>query len=79
MNTYITAPELAPEDAWFKSSYSGGANNNCVEIANLTATRAQVGVRDSKNPSGPALLFAPAAWTSFIGLVQTGQIDFGSI
>jgi hypothetical protein len=27
-------------------------------------------VRDSKNPSGPALLFQPAAWTAFLATLR---------
>ncbi|MEV5839646.1 DUF397 domain-containing protein, partial [Nocardia sp. NPDC052112] len=42
---------------WFKSTRSG-ANGDCVEVAFLPNTL--VGVRDSKNPSGPALVFTPA-------------------
>ncbi|MFI0942806.1 DUF397 domain-containing protein [Streptomyces sp. NPDC021020] len=75
MDTHTPAPELAPEDAWYKSSYSGGTGNSCVEIADVVATRGVVGVRDSKNPHGPALKFSPAAWSAFVGLVRTGQID----
>ncbi|MCM6774810.1 DUF397 domain-containing protein [Nocardia sp. CDC159] len=47
---------------WFKSSYSGG-NTECVEIAWLEDS--QIGVRDSKHPSGPALIFTPAEWDAF--------------
>ncbi|MGI5218499.1 DUF397 domain-containing protein [Nocardia sp. CA-290969] len=48
---------------WFKSSHSGGGND-CVEVAHLGG--GMVGVRDSKNPSGPALVFAPAQWDAFL-------------
>ncbi|MEW1736994.1 DUF397 domain-containing protein [Nocardia beijingensis] len=47
---------------WFKSSYSGGGQE-CVEVAYLTD--GLVGVRDSKDPTGPALVFTPAAWDAF--------------
>jgi hypothetical protein len=52
---------------WRRSSRSTGANN-CVETAPLTSGPATglLGVRDSKNTAGPALLFAPPAWESFI-------------
>ncbi len=40
---------------WRKSSFSGGNDPNCVEIAHLAVGFA---VRDSKNPGGPALTFA---------------------
>ncbi|MFD0886035.1 DUF397 domain-containing protein [Streptosporangium algeriense] len=55
-----------------KSSLSGG-NNNCVEVA--TNLSGLVAVRDSKDPSGPALAFTPTQWRSFIGRVRTGAFD----
>ncbi|MFI1914017.1 DUF397 domain-containing protein [Nocardia sp. NPDC020380] len=48
---------------WFKSSYSGG-QTDCVEVAWLGEEA--VGVRDSKNPTGPALVFTPGQWDSFV-------------
>jgi hypothetical protein len=48
---------------WRKSSYSGSANTSCVEVA-LTAEA--VGVRDSKNTSGPQLAFPAPAWRAFL-------------
>ncbi|MET9964724.1 DUF397 domain-containing protein [Streptomyces sp. NPDC006356] len=62
------APELTDAGArWFKSSYSDGAGNNCVEVADLAGTTyAGVAVRDSKEPEGPALLFAPGSFSVFI-------------
>lgn len=63
---------VEPFDArWFKSAYSTGAKE-CVEIAFLDSG---VGVRDSKNPSGPALIFAPADWERFTAAVAAGQFD----
>ncbi|WP_280266383.1 DUF397 domain-containing protein [Nocardia wallacei] len=47
---------------WFKSTYSGG-KTDCVEVAWLA--EGMVGVRDSKNPTGPALVFTPAEWDAF--------------
>ncbi|MCX4387520.1 DUF397 domain-containing protein [Micromonospora peucetia] len=52
---------------WRKSTKSGNNGGACVEVAdNLSGV---VGVRDSKDPSGPALVFAPAAWRSFVAQV----------
>jgi hypothetical protein len=38
---------------WRKSSRSGEAGDNCVEVAGLPGG---VGIRDSKDPRGPKLL-----------------------
>lgn len=65
MNTHLPASELASEDAWFKSTYSD-PGQNCVEVADLTAPGTGIGVRDSKNPQGPALLLHPSSWSAFI-------------
>lgn len=48
--------------AWRKSSYSG-QGGDCIEVAGLT-TRAAV--RDSKNPTGPALVLSDRAWAAFV-------------
>ncbi|MRH92588.1 DUF397 domain-containing protein [Nocardia sp. SYP-A9097] len=47
---------------WFKSSHSG-SQGDCVEVAWLA--EGAVGVRDSKNPTGPALVFTPSQWDAF--------------
>ncbi|MEV4481686.1 DUF397 domain-containing protein [Micromonospora coxensis] len=49
---------------WRKSTRSGDNGGACVEVAdNLPGL---VAVRDSKNPTGPALIFPPTAWASFV-------------
>jgi uncharacterized protein DUF397 len=50
---------------WRKSSYSAG-NGECVEVSNLGA------VRDSKNPSGPVLVFDQAALAAFVTKIKNG-------
>ncbi|MDG4783572.1 DUF397 domain-containing protein [Micromonospora sp. WMMD961] len=53
---------------WRKSTRSGGSGGNCVEVAdNLPGV---VGVRDSKDPTGAALAFAPATWAAFVSGVK---------
>ncbi|MFJ2956726.1 DUF397 domain-containing protein [Streptomyces sp. NPDC087270] len=70
-----TSPAIGAT-TWFKSSYSDGSGNNCVEVAPLTRA---VGVRDSKDKAGPALLVTPVAWASFVELVRSGAVDFGVV
>ena len=40
-----------------------------LSVGTLTAERL---VRDSKNPSGPVLIFPPAAWDAFVREVRAG-------
>ena len=52
---------------WRTSSRSSSNGGNCVEVAdNLPGA---VGVRDSKDPAGPVLTFAPGAWRAFVARV----------
>ncbi|WP_040858946.1 DUF397 domain-containing protein [Nocardia niigatensis] len=51
---------------WFKSSRSADANE-CVEIAFIGRGASIVGVRDSKDPAGPALVFTGQQWDRFLG------------
>ena len=60
----------APQ-TWRKSSYSGGDNGDCVEVAD--GVPGVVPVRDSKDPQGPALLIPAEAWTAFVGAVKAGH------
>ncbi|MEU6079761.1 DUF397 domain-containing protein [Streptomyces sp. NPDC047108] len=52
---------------WVKSSYSGSAGGECVEVA---ATPDAVHVRDSKNPTGRDLTFTPDAWADFVDFAR---------
>ncbi|MFJ7210029.1 DUF397 domain-containing protein [Amycolatopsis sp. NPDC098790] len=58
---------------WHKSSYSGGENSACVEVAFASRTSPAVAVRDSKDPSGPHLTVAPSSWLGFLtSVTRTG-------
>ncbi|MFJ9367845.1 DUF397 domain-containing protein [Nocardia sp. NPDC101769] len=57
---------------WFKSTYSAG-NSECVEVAFLDG--GMVGIRDSKNSTGPALVFAPGEWDAFTAGVVDGDFN----
>lgn len=55
---------------WVKSSYSNGAGGACLEWAPSHVHAGAVPVRDSKTPQGPALIFAPTAWSAFVDDVK---------
>ncbi|MFJ7081612.1 DUF397 domain-containing protein [Streptomyces griseus] len=57
---------------WFKSSYSGGGNGECLEVA-----RGHVGVpvRDSKAADGPAVVFSADGWSSFATALKNGDLS----
>ncbi|MEU7176988.1 MULTISPECIES: DUF397 domain-containing protein [Streptomyces] len=51
-----------PEFSFVKSSYSS-SGGECVEVAaNIPGV---IAVRDSKDPDGPILRFAPEQWSAF--------------
>ncbi|TVL93757.1 DUF397 domain-containing protein [Streptomyces sp. SAJ15] len=65
------AIQRGKQSMWTKSSYS--TTGACVEVASPTAV--EIAVRDSKNPQGPALGFAPEAWSAFVTDVNRGAFD----
>ena len=66
----VNAPDLG-DVTWGKSTRSG-ANGNCVEVARL---KEAIAVRDSKNPSGPVLVFTPTEWEAFLEGAKRGEFD----
>ncbi|MGW1884384.1 DUF397 domain-containing protein [Streptomyces sp. NPDC001970] len=54
-----------------KSSYSGSDPGSCVEV--LDSHLSGVPVRYSKTPHGPALVFPPSRWSSFIAAVRGNE------
>jgi hypothetical protein len=57
---------------WRKSTRSGPYSDNCVEVAFVDGA---IAMRDSKNPSGPALIFTPAEWDAFVAGAKDGEFD----
>lgn len=57
--------------AQWRTSRHSANGSTCVQVArNLPGI---VAVRDSKHPSGPALVFTPDEWRVFTAQVRTGQ------
>jgi hypothetical protein len=63
-----------PRGYWRKSSFSG-STGDCIEVTALNG--AQVGVRDSKAPTGPYLRFHADAWSNFVGGLRRGPAPGG--
>jgi hypothetical protein len=58
-------PDASAIASWRASSYSGDeGGTECVEVAD--GHPGIVPVRDSKNPTGPALLVNARAWQAFV-------------
>lgn len=57
----------------FVKSSASGQQDNCVEVAPLSdGGRA---VRDSKDKTGPILLFTPNEWAAFVVGVKASEFD----
>lgn len=60
--------------AWRKSTRSGSdVASDCVEVAALPDVR--LGIRDSKDPSGPYLSLTPNHWHGLLTRIKTGALD----
>ncbi|MEV7869211.1 DUF397 domain-containing protein [Streptomyces sp. NPDC088124] len=70
----LTASDLDCVATWFRSSYSSGSGNNCVEVADLTHTAHRaIAIRDSKTPRGPVLLVGPERFAALVDGVRDGH------
>ncbi|SBT48815.1 DUF397 domain-containing protein [Micromonospora auratinigra] len=55
---------------WRTSSRSND-QGLCVEVAtNVVTAHGVVGLRDSKDPCGPALAVSPPGWTAFLTAIR---------
>lgn len=57
---------------WRKSSRSGGNTDMCVEVAFVGEA---IAVRDSKDTSGPVLVFTRGEWDAFVEGAKDGEFD----
>ncbi|HEY7223335.1 MAG TPA: DUF397 domain-containing protein [Micromonosporaceae bacterium] len=57
---------------WRKSTRSGPFTDNCVEVAFVGDA---IAVRDSKDPSGPVLVFTRGEWDAFVDGAKDGEFD----
>jgi len=57
---------------WRKSRGSGAYGDNCVEVAFIDEA---IAVRDSKDTSGPVLVFTRGEWDAFVAGAKDGEFD----
>ncbi len=60
---------------WIISSQSGSQGGNCVEVAFVHT--GEVAVRNSKDRTGPMLLFTGSEWDAFVTGAKNGEFDHG--
>ncbi|MFG2090796.1 MULTISPECIES: DUF397 domain-containing protein [unclassified Spirillospora] len=57
---------------WRKSSHSGGASGQCVEVARGSAL---IGIRDSKDPQAGHLTIDRTAFAGLLAQAKAGTLD----
>ncbi|MFI8817447.1 MULTISPECIES: DUF397 domain-containing protein [unclassified Streptomyces] len=72
----MTILSVAPDASalavtWWKSSRSA-AQSDCVECGIISVDA--IAVRDSKHPTGPAIVFGRAALVAMVGAVSDGTL-----
>lgn len=70
-----TIPDASTLTTWRRSRYSNGEGAECVEVAD--GLPGVLPVRDSKHPSGPAVVFPAGGWSSFVSAVKAGALTGG--
>lgn len=64
--------QLPPARAQWRKSSRSDQEGACVELADLHES---VGVRDSKDPSGPVLTFSRTAVADLTNRIREGQLE----
>jgi Domain of unknown function (DUF397) len=60
-------------NATWRTSRFSGSGNACIEVADLHNNHHAL--RDSKDPTGPALILTTAEWVTFTTEIHAGKFD----
>jgi hypothetical protein len=67
-----TVADSSTLSQWYRSSYSGGDQGECLEVARGYHV---VPVRESKTAHGPAMVASTASWSAFVEAVGSGSLN----
>jgi len=68
----MSMPDDVPPRLNWRKARRSISNGACVEVASVGAC---VLVRDSVNPAGIKIAYAPGAWQGFIDSAKVGKFD----
>jgi len=72
-NAYNGMPAGELTDVTWQKSRHSNPNGACIEVAHLPG--GEIAVRNSRFPSGPALIYTPAEIAAFLAGAKDGEFD----